>query len=1260
MGLAYSKQNENEIAMDHIKRLSCREDLSLLYNVCLYFIHKNDDNTNSQVTEQFYRRIKELITASNYFCLHSSALISFSFGDLKLAETFLDEIKDNQQTYSLRGWICLMRMDYKNAFNHFDNILSNHKTSIDLLSMYGKAVLLSGLGDYSNSIQIYAKIMSHYNFPEMYFEEARIYIAMNRWRLAAETVKANQSSYFSKFEMNLIDLFNCLISNSDIVLGEQIIKQLITDVEQHESKNWKLCLEIGKALISICHQTNEIIEHIIEIIKIASKSSKNVLPFLSYCYFMKQDYLFASETVSSIQNDDIYSIESQIGILFESNRMSEVVDKLDLYNDLSDEFLQLKTLEVKLFRINNGCTGDNVYDLSKMLFNHFEIIQAKYEKSFLKENVSLSDDSTKNNKKDKKEEIKINSSSSNIKRLNKHQCILSQKNIDKIFESNFAPMESLFEKYLSFLSDMRFDSIVSALDEMIMQNKNIIYSPAGELEEKITNFFTQLFKIIPNTAPMKLQYALFLQKKRKYQESLQVIETYLIHRWPFRLPLCLFAASQNELILNNIERSRNYLDSALYIAPSFSKLLDFMLLKCKLEKDLRYLPDGSSFSNLPMFYMLNIIDLSIEFGDIEKSEHYYQIAINNIKTPREKAHLVLRQSLIFVLKKQYFKAFKALETLSKHKRFTREALITKAKIYLNSLHDYDNFMMQYEHLCEQNPTKENYLIAGDAFSEILEYENAVYFYQEAYKIEENPAILEKIVHSLIKDHQYNNAISKYKMIGSSPLFLIQMLYKLKQFEKAKQFVEHSVQIMQMTDQIRLAPFIELRGDIHSQLKEDEEAIEDYRSALSIYTRIFENSFSNIFIDDLRKKASVIACKIGDHTIAKEKILDEYYLSLKYDPGNIDAFVALFNFYKMRNDLNVCHKLCLDFLEKSSRSETVALLLTTIETRDFTRSIMALENVLDAHPRYHRALVRLIEICARAGKLEIAKARMKNYENNFSPGVAFCHGLLMLYLGNNQEALKHFTFASKNRKWGLNAKICIFNLYVNPERKYIWCETEPLSSEENLNKASEILSSLNHGEVENLLMTAELFSAHNNEQAVQRALGLYHQILDIQQQNIPALVGIARCHIRLGDKVTANSYIDKVLLFKPFHETFMYFEECYLMRASLILNDKDFRGSQHFIFLAIDLNLSSKKGWEMSGIVHKQNRMYAEAAIAYSKCWDLGDRKDEDLGFNYAYCSLKANRPDEALVIARKLLDQNPTRRDIVEQIMIPAFKILKF
>ena len=81
---------------------------------------------------------------------------------------------------------------------------------------------------------------------------------------------------------------------------------------------------------------------------------------------------------------------------------------------------------------------------------------------------------------------------------------------------------------------------------------------------------------------------------------------------------------------------------------------------------------------------------------------------------------------------------------------------------------------------------------------------------------------------------------------------------------------------------------------------------------------------------------------------------------------------------------------------------------------------------------------------------------------------------------------------------------------------------------------------------------------------------------------------------------------------------------------------------------------------MSGIVHKQNRMYAEAAIAYSKCWDLSDRKDEDLGFNYAYCSLKANRPDEALVIARKLLDQNPTRRDIVEQIMIPAFKILKF
>ncbi|OHT15210.1 hypothetical protein TRFO_42667 [Tritrichomonas foetus] len=1294
LALALSIENDTDSAIEELQRMSCRGDLALLFNVCLFFIHKNAIEPNTEIIEEIRRRIRELAPESNNFCLHSAAYISWAFGKYDLAEKFLGLVKDKEITYSLYGWISLSKKEYKNSYDYFDKVLSNHLKSTDLLSLYGKAILLANMSDFSNSIQIFAKILSHYDFPEIHFEKARIYIAMNRWPLATETVRSELNGLVSPLECHLVELFNALLTDSDIIQAEQFMKLLLEDIDQYEMKNWKLALEIGKSIISLCHQTNELIELVIKIMENASQITSKVLPFLSYCHYMKRDYLSANDILdvmsgnltnpnlnqstnlnssinspdqNSNQNenknsnndknfdeketdkkeenensntnqrsteqtftpvpDDIYSLDVRLSTLFETNRIAEIADKLDFYKDAVKEIIQFKTIDVRFYRLQTGCTGKNVFELCELILNHIDIVKSKYIRPTPKGNIQF-----------------INQ-------------FCSKEFIHETFKNDFAPMETMYERFLSFFSEFRLDSIVTALDEIILQNKSLVYSPDGLFGEKVGEIFKTLFRFTGNAAPLKLQYAVYLNMNQKYLESMNVIQSYLIQRWPFRLPISFLTAAMNEAALGNIESTRLYLDSVINISPIFHTLLDFILLKCKIERNLMYLPD--SCENLPILSLLKILDLIIEIGDYDKSQPYFITAAALATYPKEKAHLILRQAKLLASKKQYQKAFDLLNKLSHHQKYLNEAVSTEAYIYLHFLGDADNYMLKYEQLCEYSPSAEHFLMAGDAFAAICEFEYAANFYQEAYQLENDTSTLQKMVSSLIKSHQFNCAISKYKMIGCTPLFLIQTLYKLKQLQKAKQYLEHSIQLIRTTQQLTIAPYIELRGDVHSDLEENSEAIEDYKVALSIYTDICDQAFPNVFIDDIKKRASIIAKKIGDLTPMREKVLDDYYLSLKFDNTNVEAFVSIFNFYKMRNDLAACHKLCIDFLANFSSSETVALLLTTIETHDFTKSINSLENVLDAHPRFHRALVRLIEICARAGKLQVAKNRLNKYIDDYSPGIYFCRGLLMLYFGNISESLKHFTIASKSRQWGFSAKLCMFNLLVNPERKYIWCEKEPLTSEENLQKASDLLGTMQLDEIENLLLTAELFSAHNTESAVTRALELFNQVIDIQQHNIPALVGIARCSIRLGDKKQANIYIDKVLLFKPFHETFAYFEECYLMRASIISGEKDFRASQHFIFLAIDLNLSSKKGWEKSGVVYKQNKMFSEAAIAYSRCWDLGDRKDPEIGYNYAYCSLKANRPDEALVICRKLLDDNPGKTDLLESIMIPAFKKLK-
>lgn len=1321
LSLSLAMEKQTKAAIYEIKRMSNRSDLSLLFNLCLLYINKTAIDPDQLEIDKITKKIESLTSSSNDFCLFSSGFISWSFGDLELAEKFIDLIKNEYVSLPLRGWISLSRREYKTAQESFDKLLSNHLKSNDLLSLYGKAILLAEIGDFSNSIQLYAKISSHFDFPEIQFEKARIYISMNKWSLAYETIsksspesaqepvsqtsnnneenkkgkqtkttpitttgnKKISQGLFSFLEIRIIQLMNTLLTDNDIVLAEQILKDIEDDLQIFESRNWRLCLELGKMILSICHQTSEIIERVINIIEMAAKESPKVLPFLAYCHIMKHDILNSTTIISQIkdEDEDIYSIESRLLILFESQRISEVSDQLELYRIISNNSIQLKTFDVKLYRLKSGCTGKNVYELCSIILNHIEAIYSQQNQYYLNQNLKI-----KANKSDfqKEETLKTNStpqtnkiktSKSEFTKENekiKEEFITELRNEDirnfgisneeyQIhFYSQFAPMEVNFERFMFYFSQMRLDSIISALDEIILQNKSISYYPDGQFGKKIDHLFTKLFKFAPNLTPLRFQYAIFLQINKRFNESMDVIHSYLIQRWPFRLPLLFLTAAINEYHLGNIEKSKKYIESTLEAAPMFNSYFDLILLKCKIDHKLTYLPEF--YDNLPFSTLLKIIDLALECDNYEKARMYFQAASKFSKQPKEKAHLMIRQAKLLAYMKDYSKSFDILKKLSQHEKYIDEAVSAEAYIYLHYLGDNDKYMFVYEQLCEDKPTAAHFLMAGDAFCEICEFDAAVSFYESAYKINSDQETLDKLSTALIKSHQFNSAVSKYKLIGCTPLFLIQTLYRLKKHTKAKQYLEHSIRLIRPNQQLSMAPYIELLGDVQNAMHENSEALENYRTALKIYSSIFDVAFPNAYIDTLKSRASVLARKIGDLTPTLEKVLNDYYLSLEYDPSNVDSFVSIFNFFKTRNDLKKCHELCLDFLSKSSQSETVALLLTTIETRDFTSSIKALENVLDVHPRFHRALVRLVEICARAGRLDIAKSRLKKYEKlkDESPGILFSRGLLNLYTGNNVEAQKFFSLSSKNRRWMLSSQLCIFNILVNPERKYVWCETEPLTSQENINAASEILSSFTKlNEIDVALMTAELFIAHNNDDAITNAMKLFYQVIDTQQHNIPALVGLARCHYRIGNIKIANIFIDKVFLFKPFHENYSYFEECFLMRASIIAAEHDYRSSQQFIYLALDLNLSSKKGWEMSGFVHMQNKMFGEAATAFSKCWNLGDRKDKKIGYNYAYCSLMANKPDQALVVCRKLLDDNPEFTELLEKVMLPAFKMLK-
>jgi tetratricopeptide repeat protein 21B len=423
----------------------------------------------------------------------------------------------------------------------------------------------------------------------------------------------------------------------------------------------------------------------------------------------------------------------------------------------------------------------------------------------------------------------------------------------------------------------------------------------------------------------------------------------------------------------------------------------------------------------------------------------------------------------------------------------------------------------------------------------------------------------------------------------------------------------------------------------------------------------ETENSNPFVTTLHQRLSTIyqdagknCLKNGQPDRARELLLK----ALTHNERNIDTVISLFQFHKARYDVERCQKVCLDYLALDPRNETIVLLLTSIVTRKLKDLIPHIKNVLEVHPRFYRTLVRLIEICARSGKLEEALVFIKASESD-DPGYLFIQGLYASYNGSVDTALRWFEKAARNSKWQVAANMAIAELLINPERKYLWLEKESLAIRENLSRAERIRKGLKIDEATKSLLAAEIFCSYNTDDSIDQAMTIFRKVLDDISGNIAATVGIARIYLRRGELDKSSKMLDFVFAGKPFHDTFSYFEEAYLMRAQIVTTETNFRSAQHFIFLALDLNMSCKKGWEMSAKVHAERNMFTEASQAYGKCWELGDRHDPEMGYNYAYCTMKSKRYESALSICREVMDLYPGYKDLREKVAIPSFRKMK-
>lgn len=1297
-----------EDALQQLSLINNREDLSLLLTVsqlCIY----NISNHNLQKIKELKKEIERQIKRSNQFCISQSAQVAWMFNNIELSNQIISYSKEPT---AIAGWIKMTTGDYSSAEKIFDSIQKNDD-SYDLLSLYGKYILFLTTSKIPESSEIHKKIVTRYNFPELNVEKARNSARFGRYDQSVSILKDYEQFFPTTIEIDIFSALSSIIKCADLSTAVKYLDKICQICEKYEKINWKLTSKLALVFGTLSCQDLSIINQTMRLSQLSLKSNPKspfCLQISALHHIITRNYGVAKNILKSIDYNrkkcTFTNFNSQLILLKNFHQDRELEDSLDLYEKIENTFC-ISTYRSYLSRRRNQDTT-----------RYIPLIIEDLQK------------------------------------------IIKSVNDENKF---FTPLEIQYERFLDLFISLRLEIIFDSFDEIAVLNDSVRMPLTGDLGDKIESFITDLSFSLHSYLPLIFVQAVLMFRKKRYLESEFLFQSIVFSKWKYRISECLVYLAQIDLINKKESQAKLKINDAFSLNVQLKDDYNYHLIRTEIFRDQEHLMALIPFfqdSNQPFESILKYLDLAISLDSYDTATQIYQFAKSKISCSMEKGLLILRKAQIQASRNMIDESFDLLEKLKKHSNYFELATITESEIcYKYKIGSFIGYLIDLQ---KKIPDSKHCEMIGDAYVKIIDFINASKWYKKAIEIENpTPDTFHKYISSLVSAHKFDEAVlrfteyfTKIKQNTFTLVFLMNELIKIERYNEAKKCIDRGIHLINKTNRLAEAYFFGQCGIVSWKLEDIKMARKYFKKAATIYDGIFMDAtfFQNNYVSEYREKASFFFISYARFSTSQQKIEkanDLYARACELDESNAEPVIQLVKYYKNRYEVHKCVRLCTEFLRRYPNNERVALELTTVETSNYSSAIKCLTRVLKSHPRFYRILIRLIEICARAGTLHVAE---KMITKDGAPGMVLARGLYAMYNGLNSEAIKIFAKIQNHPVWGMTSQLAILQILINPERKYCWCTSGPLSTDEELAKANEMIDKMaNPKNIKNklsdideltfeidpinkVILQADVETSRNTQTSISNAASLYSNIINLQYetdqntttktnpnqnladkssdsnannsasnssnyfnnsnndnislkinsnsniinnnsnntlynsnskfilnqtQYIAALVGLARCEIRLGNPTKAADLITQILKRKPYHETFSFFEEAYLMRAQLFLNEGNSAQAQHFYLMALQLNKSCKKAWEMSAILYKKSQMYAEAADAFHHCWELSGKNDIEAGYQFALCSLKANKPEDALEMCRMINDVNPLFKDLREKILIPSFKKLK-
>jgi tetratricopeptide repeat protein 21B len=489
---------------------------------------------------------------------------------------------------------------------------------------------------------------------------------------------------------------------------------------------------------------------------------------------------------------------------------------------------------------------------------------------------------------------------------------------------------------------------------------------------------------------------------------------------------------------------------------------------------------------------------------------------------------------------------------------------------------------------------------------------------------------------------------------------VDLLIRLKP-ESAQNVIDFQLANMEQGASLEKMMFVWRTGRIAMQGKNFVKALECFEGCYAVFESNGTSSDPNSIVRDLRIMTSDICVDLAlalNGLGQKDRSVSCYEMALKNNSNNMNAFKRLFGIFRTRSDPNSCCSICAQCLKQDPTNEEIAILYSDTAWKGFRDIFDILVNLAKKCKRRGQIWIRMTEIGARLGALSTVKSVLESVKCN-EPGWHVAKGIYYMYKSRGIKANRFFRQAVKSPIWERICQIYILSILMNPSRDFLFLKDATCPSSDSVMWAEKLMEGLELSPSEKLVYMGDLEVSRKTKESIEKALLLYRKVAKLDAFNLKSRLGLAKCFYIKGKWERARRYVEEVVNVPATLSVCSTIEEAAILMSQTVKDTDEITGSLAYLNRALEVNQSCSKAWELRGNWFMKQERYEEAATSYARYWKLSRKNDVDIGYNYAFCCMKAERYEESLTVAHHVLQIHPAYKDLQDKVMRHCFGKVK-